>query len=197
MNPTLPFESRHTRLRPPSQMLIETLYEYAVTGEIPWQWPSPAETPETFANALWGGVLAQYAIEDKRTNMQVGLVTAYGANIFHGFAYVSMTLLPGYRRRVWPLEGALLFANYLFTRFNLRNLYSESADPDFMQFGSGEGKFFDVEGRLQGRFVINGEPQDLYIMRISRERWLDRGVELLRHCTSAPGGTKALVSQSS
>jgi hypothetical protein len=143
------------------------------------------ETPETFRQSLWNGVLTQFAIEDRRSGSNVGLVTAYGANLAHGYAYTSLILYPEYRLRVWPLEGAILFGNYLFSRFNLRNLYAETPAPYLEQFKSGIGRLFEIEAQFKDRLVINGEEQDLYILTFTRERWLRDGAEALERCVPA------------
>jgi RimJ/RimL family protein N-acetyltransferase len=186
---SLPMTSRRTRLRPPAPQFIEELFELAATNQIPWSWQGP-ETPDGFRESFWAGVAVQFAIEDVRNGRSVGLLVAYNMNPFHQFCYISMFLHPDYRLRVWPLEGALLFANYLFTKFNMRNLYAETADPYFDQFRSGIGTFFEVEGRLRDRVVVNGETRDLYILTFKRDRWLEDGVPLLERCTApARGGS--------
>jgi RimJ/RimL family protein N-acetyltransferase len=161
---------------------MHELYELAATNQIPWSWGSPAETPDTFRQSFWSGVLAQFEIDDVRDGRSIGLLTGYGANLPHGYCYVSMVLHPDYRLRAWPLEGALLFANYLFVRFNLRHLYAETAATHLEQFRSGIGRFYEVEGRFRNRLVMNGEPEDLYILTVSRDRWLQKGVPLLERC---------------
>jgi hypothetical protein len=175
-----PLESRRARLAPLSAHFIDQLFHLACAGRIPWEWHSGVETPESFTHSLWSGVLAQFAIEERRSGRQVGLVRAYGGNAVHGYAYVTVILLPEYRMKAWPLEGGLLFANYLFMKYNLRNLYAEAAAHHFAQFGSGTGRLFEVEAHFRGRLMVNSGPEDLYVMRVSRERWLERGVELLR-----------------
>lgn len=191
MTPT-PFESRHTALHPPSAPIIDHLYHLASTREIPWEWGGPAETPDAFHRSLAEQVLVQHAIVEKRQGLEIGLVTAYDANLFHGFAYVSLVLLPEYRRKVWPLEGALLFANYLFVRYNLRNLYASSSSANFLQFQSGDGSFYEIEGRLKGRLLVDGEPQDLFLLTVSRELWLEKGLPLLRHSVSGPSSDPSI-----
>jgi RimJ/RimL family protein N-acetyltransferase len=182
----LPLTSRRTRLRPLGPQFLDELYERAVTGDIPWQWPG-AETPEAFRESLWSGVLTQFAIEDRRSGRSVGLISASRANFHHGYCYLSLMLFPEFRMRMWPLEGAWLFGNYLFTRFNLRHIYAETPGPYFAQFRSGEGTLFDVEARFRDRVILNGEPHDLYVLAISRDRWLKRGVALLDRCLTSRG----------
>lgn len=179
-----PMEARYTRLRPPSSEFTAELYRLASLGRIPWDWHSGLETPRAFSQSLWNGVLCQFAIEERRRRRQVGLLRAYGGNAVHGFAYVSFMLLPKYRLKGWPLEGALLFGNYLFTRFNLLNIYAETAASYFEKFRSGTDLLFEVEGRLRDRLYVNGAREDLLILRFSRQRWLDEGAELLRRTTT-------------
>jgi RimJ/RimL family protein N-acetyltransferase len=177
--PTLPLTSRHVRLRPPSLPFIDKLFELAVLDEIPWVWRGRRDTAEGFRDSVYADVLAQFAIEDRRTGEPVGLISAYDANPHHGFAYVTLVLLPGHRFRVWPLEATILFSNYLFVKYSLRNLYGRSLEEHFAQFRSGAGRFFEIEGRLKGHAIVNGEPQDVYLLTVSRERWRKEGLPLL------------------
>jgi hypothetical protein len=107
------------------------------------------------------------------------LISAYELDLHHGTAYVTLALLPGYRLRVWPLEATILFANYLFVRFNLRKLCGRSVQRDFVQLRSGADHFFDLEGVLHDHAMIDGETQDLYLAAVDRERWLRVGQPLL------------------
>lgn len=183
MDQAIPLDSRHVRLRPPKAVFVEQLYQLAATGMIPWQWRGSGETPEGFRNSFWSGVLAQFAIEDRRSSRSVGLVNVYDANLFHGYAYLSFMLLPDYRRRIWPLDGLILFINYVFTKYNIRNLYAESPEATYNLYGSGEGNVFEVMARLPGHLIVNGLEQDLILLRITRQWWRDMGRRLLTHCT--------------
>jgi RimJ/RimL family protein N-acetyltransferase len=183
MTVVLPTESRHTRLRPPRPAFVDELYLRASIGEFPWLWRGAPETPQSFHDVLWRDVLVQFAIEDARRGEQIGLISAYGANVFHGYAYVSMVLMPDYQRRVWPFEAAALFGNYVFSRFNLANLYAESTDATYDQFRSGVGRLFTEVGRFPGRLLVNGERQDLIITGVSREQWETWGVPFVERCT--------------
>lgn len=181
----VPMEARRTRLSPPTPQFVEEIYQLAATDRIPWMWPG-AQTRQAFYETFLHNVFVQFAIQDVRNDRSVALAWAYDVSPFHGFCYVSMVTHPDYRRRAWPLEGTLLFANYLFTKLNLRNIYATAAGPHFEQFRSGEGNFFQVEGRLTDRFMLNGEPEDLYILTFKRERWLERGKLLLESRLTPP-----------
>src|SRR5262245_35665894 len=167
----LPLRGRYTQLVPPPPQFLDELYEMAATNQIPWQWGGP-ETPDAFRESLWRGVLVMYAIQELRTGRCVGLLKAENANLYHGYAYMTMMIHPAYRMRVWPLEATILFGNYLFRKFNLHNLYAETASSYFAQFESGRGTAFEVEGCLRDRVLVNGHREDLYILTFKRERAL-------------------------
>lgn len=179
--------SRRTRLRPPSPPFLDELYELATTNQIPWQWHSAAETPESFQQSLHENVLVNFAIEDIRNGRGVGLLSAYGANLHHGFCYISMMLHPEFQLRAWPLESAVLFANYLFVKFNLQNLYAETAGPYLEQFKSGIGSTFEVEGRFRNRLLINGERHDMYVLTITRDNFMTNAKEGIERLTTPLG----------
>lgn len=179
----LPLESRRTRLRPPTAQFIEHVYLLAATGEIPWLWRGAPETPQGFHELVWRDVLVQFAIEDRRSGQPVGLVSAHSASLFHGYAYTSFTLLPQFRKRVWPFEGTVLFGNYLFTRFGLRNLYAETTGSLYEEFRSGAGRLFNEIGRFQDRLMVNGEADDLVVLGMTAKQWADEGAPLLHLAT--------------
>lgn len=178
----IPMQGRYTRLRPLTPQFTEELYELATLNRIPWQWRAP-ETPDAFRESLWQGVLVQYQVEELRTGRPVAFLRADNANLFFGHAYLTFMMHPDYRMRAWPLEGTVLFGHYLFTKFNLQHLYAETPASHYEQFKSGAGTLFEVEGRLRNRVVVNGRREDLYILTVTRDRWLAEGIAALeRSC---------------
>lgn len=178
--------TRHTRLRHPSQAFVDELYQLAMTHRIPWQWRDGAESAQSFRDSLFEGVLVNYAIEDDRNGRGVGILSAYQPNLVHRYVYLSVLLHPDFQMRGWPAEGVLMFIDYLFTRYNLRHVYAETADPYFDQFRSGAGSLFEVEGHLRNRLIVNSVVRDFYILTISRDRWIDNGVPLLSAVARPP-----------
>jgi RimJ/RimL family protein N-acetyltransferase len=170
----------HIVLRPPSPRFVEEIHQWIYDGVVPWHWRGRNESPAGFQDSLWSGVLVQFAVTQRSTGRDIGLVTASGASLFHGYAYVTARMHLAYRRKVWPLQSLFLFANYLFTRYGLRNLYSEVTPQEFRKVASGEGRYFDVEGRLRNHTIVNGVPQDVLVLHMSRERWLRSGLPVLR-----------------
>jgi RimJ/RimL family protein N-acetyltransferase len=200
VNPTtgdeLPLQGRKVRLVPLRPDFVEQLYVAAATNAIPWQWHGP-ETPHHFQESLWANVLVQFAVEEVSTGRPVGFVRADHANLFHGFAYFTLMIFPEYRMRGWTFEAPILFANYVFRKFNLQNLYAEMPSGLLGQVQSGIGTAFELEGRMRNRVVVNGERQDLCILTLSRERAMSVGAEAVARITrspaAAPAGARSLV----
>lgn len=184
MSQSLPMETQRVALRPPGGALIERIFAGAMSGEFPWIWRGTPESPVRFEEALWSDVLAQHAITDLRTGEQVGIVGAYAANPFHRFCYTTLTLLPDYRRRVWPLEGVLLFGNLLFKKYDMENVYSETTTSRYKEFQSGAGRLFSELGRFPGRLLIDGVREDFIVSGMSREQWIAQGLPQLERLSS-------------
>jgi RimJ/RimL family protein N-acetyltransferase len=178
-----PLTSRRTRLRPLSPRFIEDFYELAITQQIPWQWSTLEETPDAFRQSLGDNVLSSFMIEDRRDGRPVGYVSAYSPNFHHRFCFLTALLHPDFQLRVWPLEGVMLFVNYLFVKNNMRHIYLQTATPYFEQFRSGVGKSFELEAHFRNRLILNGEPADLYVLTVSRERWEQQAPDLIARIT--------------
>ncbi len=190
----LPLESRHARLRPPTVGFLNEVFDLASVGDLPWLWRSERHQAEGFTRSLHMTNDVQFMITNRRSDEPAGLISAYELDQFHGLAHVTVALLPGSRLRVWPLEGVLLFANYLFTKFNLRKLCGRSTEQNFAQLRSGADHFFEVEGCLRNHLILNGRYQDLYLAAVSEERWREVGVPLLERILepASPGQPVAL-----
>lgn len=168
-----PMLSRHTRLRPLTPPDYDELYVLASSGEIPWQWHGLPASPENFRETLWSRTLVQFAISSRNGSDDfAGLVTAYGANLAFGTCYMQMLLSPGFRSLAWPIEGAVLFLNYLFQKYPLRKVYAEATTDTMPFFQSGEGSLgYTIEGHLRDHLFVNGRYVDLFILSISRDAW--------------------------
>lgn len=184
MAPTtpIPMRSRSVQLRPPTDRHLDRIYHLACQSDIAWDWRGRRESPTGFRESLLADLLAMFAIVDRRTEHEVGLVRALEFHPLHRYVYMSTALLPAYQGRVWPLEGALLFANYLFVKYDLRHIYGRATEGEWTRFRSGDGRYFELEAQLKAHLIINSEPQDHFILTLSKEMWMSRGLGLLeRH----------------
>jgi RimJ/RimL family protein N-acetyltransferase len=165
---------RHVQLAPVALRHYDLLYEWASREEIPWQWRGRPVSPEGLRESMWMDCLFHYVVETRVSPRPIGLVTAYGANFHHQTCYLQAGLIAPYQRRGWPLEALALTLSVTFVRYNLRRVYAQATADTFEQFASGEGVWFEVEGRLRESVYVNGQFLDSLILTITRERWETR-----------------------
>jgi hypothetical protein len=71
--------------------------------------------------------------------------------------------------------GVNLFIDHVFTCWNFRKVYFETTEYNYPQFASGEGRLFELEGRLRGHRFYGGRYWDELILATSRELWMEHG----------------------
>lgn len=129
--------------------------------------------PEQFAERLWSGVVAQFMIYALRDSMSLGLCAAYGADFRNGHIQIASLLAPEYRDRGWPLEGVVLFIEYLFHAYPVGKIYAEALEINAKTFGHGISAAFDLEGRLVGHDYIGGRHVDRLLFALHRDRYFE------------------------
>jgi RimJ/RimL family protein N-acetyltransferase len=162
---------RHVQLSPVAVRHYDLIYEWASREEIPWQWRGRPVSPEGLRDTMWADCLFHYVVETRVSPRPVGLVTAYGANFHHGTCYLQAGLIAPFQQRGWPLEAVALALGVVFHRYNMRRVYAQATADHFAQFASGEGVWFDVEGRLRDSVYMDGRYVDSVILTVTRERW--------------------------
>lgn len=165
---------RHVQLTPVAGRHYDLLYEWAAREEIPWQWRGRPVSPEGLLESMWVDCLFHYIVETRNPPRPIGLVTVYGANFHHQNCYLQAGLIEPYQRRGWPFEAVALALSIVFRRYNMRRVYAQTTLEAFEQFASGEGIWFEVEGRLREYAYVNGRFVDSLILVASREQWQHR-----------------------
>lgn len=167
---------------------IEELYVRVAIGEVPWMWRGAPETPQAFHDLIWSDVLVQFAIESLHDAEPVGLVTAYNSNLFHRFCHLRVVVPSQHRESPGPLEGTVVFLNYLFAKFGLRNVYAEVTGMGLGGFQSAEGALFSPVGTFEDRLVAQGGFDDLHLFSMSRAQWIEKGLPLFERATGHLSG---------
>jgi RimJ/RimL family protein N-acetyltransferase len=158
------------RLRALEPKHYDLLYQWVVSGVIPWQWYGRPPSPEAFRETLWSGVLCQYLFERASDGLLIGLGTAYGVSHHHQHCYFRAGIVPEVRRHGWPLEGGIAFVDHLFQTYNLRKVYAEATDATMPTFAAGNR--FSVEAHFRDHLYRgDGEFQDMYVLSATREGW--------------------------
>lgn len=172
----MPTKGRRVYLRAISTEDYDWLYQLEASPErLPWyRHAGVSPPPERFADSLWAGVIAQFAIASRATDTPIGVVAAYRYDARNGHARLAGVLRPDFERRGWPLEGFSLFLDYVFETFPIRKLYGEVAAPNAEAFRSSFGSTCVQEGTLKGHQYMMGSYVDTHVVAIWRETWLQR-----------------------
>ena len=170
------------RLRPVVPADYEYLFRLATNPEVGFRWRTQGATPNpaTFPETLWRDVLVQFIGENRATGEPIGLVSCFGANLREGFAHVAIMAEPRYLRTGVVLMPFLLMVNYVFTLWNFRKLYMESAHYNYVNISSGEGRLFREEGRLKEHIFFGERYWDLHILAGYRDQWDKEKGKLMR-----------------
>jgi RimJ/RimL family protein N-acetyltransferase len=174
--PKLKLVGRLTRLRVIEDKDIDYLYRLCGDEEILFRWRHQGETlsPQSFAQALWQQVIAQFVIEHRKSRNPLGLVAAYQADFRNGYAYLAVLLDPIVIGTGWILEAPALFITYLFQVFNFRKIYLEVPEYNLDAISSGVGRVFAEEGCLKGHRYLDGRYWNLFLLAIYRDEWQER-----------------------
>lgn len=127
--------------------------------------------PEQWAQALWGGVLAQFVVVRNETGEPVGTVAAYGADHRNGHVHLAAFVFPQFQRLAWPIEGTTIFLDYLFGVFPFRKVYADTLQPNAEQFSTTLSDMTKEEGRRIAHEWFDGQYVDLITYAIYREDW--------------------------
>lgn len=168
--PTL--RGRWVTLRPLRPGDMPFFYEVMSDPAVGFRWRFRGHTPsfEEFSLAMSQRVCAQFVIEDPG-QQPIGLVVAYNADHRHGIVYFACMIRPDFVGRGWPLEGALLFLDYLFKLWTFRKVYAEALSFNFAWFSSWSGRVFESEGVLKDHEYYDSQYWDLHILSCTRTSW--------------------------
>lgn len=176
-----PLEGPSVRLRPLVAADANALYAIATTPSamLRWRFRGGTPSPESFYASLWLDTLVLFAIVDKRTNSTLGVFSCVSPDFRNQHAQVSILMDDATWGRGKGMEAMAVATHYVFAAFPFRKLYAETMEFNFDQFAFGEGRFFEVEGRLIGHEYFDGRFWDFLTLAIYREQALDEIDRLL------------------
>lgn len=174
-------EGEFVRLRPVGQHDYSYLYDLSLSAQnnARWRYRGATPSPERFVADLWSGVLAQFLIESPEPRKRAGLVVAYNSDLANGTVFLGVLIDNTYHRKVWPLEGILLFVDYLFQNWTIRKVYAETTEFSASHFASGAKTLFEEEGRFHDHQYFQGRYWDYIHYSVTRKRWEEQGRKLL------------------
>ncbi|MCU7921048.1 MAG: GNAT family N-acetyltransferase [Candidatus Thiodiazotropha sp. (ex Dulcina madagascariensis)] len=174
-------EGEFARLRPLGQNDYGYLYDLSLSAKnnARWRYRGATPSPERFVADLWSGVLAQFMVETPEPRKRAGLLVAYNADLANGTVYLGVLIDNAHHRKVWPLEGVMLFIDYLFQNWTFRKVYAETTEFSAAHFSSGVKTLFEEEGRFRDHQYFQGRYWDYIYYALTRKRWEEQGHKLL------------------
>lgn len=174
-------EGQFARLRPLGQNDYGYLYDLSLSAKnnARWRYRGATPSPERFVADLWSGVLAQFLVETPEPRKRAGLLVAYNADLANGTVYLGVLIDNIHHRKVWPLEGVLLFVDYLFQNWTFRKVYAETTEFSAAHFSSGARVLFEEEGRFRDHQYFQGRYWDYIYYSLTRKHWEEQGRKLL------------------
>ena len=145
-----------------------------------WRHGGFTPAPETYAQLLWAGVLAQFIVVRRSDNRELGLVSCYAADFQHGYAYFAATKFRPDERDVAFVHGITVFLRYVFRCWNFRKLYLEARELNLEQFQSEVGRLLKEEGRLRHHYYSDGQYWDSVTLALYRQDWLQEEARFMR-----------------
>lgn len=130
-------------------------------------------SPEAFLRFVWDQVVAQFVVES-RDGRPIGVVSAFEPDFRNRFISIAACSVDELETSGLVLEGVALLVTYLFENFDLRKIYAESLERNYAQFAMGEGRLFEIEGRMREHEYIDGRYEDFVLLAIYRESWREQ-----------------------
>jgi RimJ/RimL family protein N-acetyltransferase len=152
---------------------VAFLYDLLLDPEVGLDLRFQGATPSRheFVAHAWDHVLAQWVIVSRTTGRRVGAFIVSSPDHRNGFAYVTFFGVPARWGRVVLIEAVALGVAHVFSTWPFRQLYAEMDDHAFERVRSGEGRFFELDGRRRNHVFLHGRYRDVYLLRITRERF--------------------------
>jgi RimJ/RimL family protein N-acetyltransferase len=181
--PRIPLSGRRVRLRPVVASDYDFLFFLAADERTAPHWRYRGLPPrfEEFVHDLWQGVLVQFVVEHVDTNERLGLVVAYQGNLRDGHCHIGVLFRADIR--VVPVEGLLLFVNFLFQEFGFEKLYAHVIEYNLGALGSVLGRWMEREGVLVGHEFHAGQRWDVHILSVWRDRFEQNAGRLIEMAT--------------
>jgi RimJ/RimL family protein N-acetyltransferase len=184
---------RHTAIRPLFPSDLGWLFEMVCLTDAGARWRLRARHPtfEQFQQILTQGAEAVIIIEALHDRRPLGACQLWALDMVGRTAQFTAMLDQDVRRRGWPLEGMLLFADYCFSAFDLRKLYFESAGDGYDDYLAGAPELFALEARLIDHHYIGGRLVDAVTYALHRPVFEAAKTTILSQVRPYPGTTGA------
>lgn len=178
---------RRTRLRHVRPTDYERLHQIESDDETAARWRYRGQLPplQEYETALWkntSAILVSELLGDQADHQPnptgiesghvIGYVHLHDVQERAGHGFFSIYAAPEYRRTGLLLEATYLFGEWLWGNTSLRWIYCHAFEDNLPQFKSAvRHGVLQHFGTYRNRVAIDGVPQDVHLLGISREQW--------------------------
>lgn len=193
---------RSVVLRPVTEADYPLIYSWRVDADFVALWHTPNRRVPTYREYVpelerWLADGITLVVAERETGIACGFGRAYNVNLADGWAWLQAYLSPEVRLRPFQVaEAAALFANYLFTMFPLRKLYSEVNSYNRRALRLDERLGFREHGRLPNHVWFKDRYWDTILFSLTREDWVER-TSRLRFLLAVEEEAEALLERQS
>jgi Acetyltransferase (GNAT) domain len=166
-------EGRRTRLERLQPRHLQPLFEALTAAGAADRWPlAGAAVPhDRFGEHLWAMGPIAFAVVRRDTSATVGLVQAVDPDLRSGTTDVGVAIVPEMWRAGWPLEGVVLFVDYLIRGVGFRKLYFSMPGGLAAQRGHLLRRWLTLECTLRDQIAVGDGYDDLVIFGLHRDSW--------------------------
>jgi RimJ/RimL family protein N-acetyltransferase len=172
-------QGRTVRIRPVDSRDYDFLFRLYTDGDhlVRYRLRGRTPSPDAFVHWLWEQVLAQFIVETT-DGRPIGVVSSFEPDFRNRYVYLAACSVADYESTGLVLEGVALLVSYLFETFDFRKVYAESLEANFARFALGEGRLFEVEGRMREHEYVNGRYEDFLLLAVFRDSWRQHHLRL-------------------
>lgn len=177
---------RRTRLRHVRPTDYSRLHDIESDDETAARWRYRGQIPplHEYETALWKNthsiLVSELRNDESTTPNPTGIPTGNVIGYVHlhdvepraGHGFFSIYSAPEHRRTGLLLEATYLFGEWMWGNTSLRWIYCHAFEDNLPQFKSAmRHGVLQHLGAYRNRVAIDGEPQDVHLLGISREAW--------------------------
>lgn len=174
--PTL--KGERVRLVPLSQKHLEQLFAWWNDPAMLFLWQhkrriqSFEEWAQKFERLLNGTIDTFLVILEEETGKPIGFVYSYNTNAIDWYTYLCTFVDGEHLSQGCGKEATALFLDYLMVYLPLRKVYAEVYEFNEVSLNATRSYGFEEEGFLRGHRWLDGRYWGMYILALTRDRWL-------------------------
>jgi RimJ/RimL family protein N-acetyltransferase len=149
------------------------LHEIATSASMAHLWPLLGRTVplDQFGSYLAQMAPVQLTMLRRDNGEPVGLVQGIDEDLRSRRIGLGLVVEPALWSSGWPLEGVVLFLEYLFSGLGFRKVYCHMPTSVLERTGGAMDLYLTEEGVYRQHALVGGVHEDVHILSIHRDRW--------------------------